>query len=120
MTISRHELDDTCDATLFLRDVTASKRTEHGEVRPLLVGGDPAEKMRRLLDAREPFYKLADFEVAAERGAEQVVAGDTDPFRAADELLDGGDAARLVVLTGLETDLRIVRTVGRAAIFASG
>jgi hypothetical protein len=31
--------------------------------------------MRKLLDAREPFYKLADFEVAAERGVDQVVAG---------------------------------------------
>jgi shikimate kinase len=54
---------------------TAAKRAEQGEVRPLLVGVDPVERMRKLLDAREPFYKLADFEVAAERGPEQVVAG---------------------------------------------
>lgn len=54
---------------------TASKRTEQGEVRPLLVGADPVERMRKLLEAREPFYKLADFEVAAERGMDQVTAG---------------------------------------------
>jgi hypothetical protein len=30
--------------------------------------------MRKLLEAREPFYRLADFEVAAEQGAEQVSA----------------------------------------------
>jgi shikimate kinase len=54
---------------------TAAKRAEMGEVRPLLAGPDPVERMRKLLEAREPFYKLADFEVAAERGTEQVVAG---------------------------------------------
>jgi shikimate kinase len=57
---------------------TAARRAEHGEARPLLVGSDPVEKMRKLLDAREPFYKLADFEVAAERGTDQVVAGVVD------------------------------------------
>jgi shikimate kinase len=60
---------------------TAAKRAEMGEVRPLLVGPDPVERMRKLLDAREPFYKLADFEVAAERGTEQVVAGVLDLAR---------------------------------------
>jgi shikimate kinase len=60
---------------------TAAKRAEQGEVRPLLVGADPVERMRKLLEAREPFYKLADFEVAAERGAEQVVAGVVDLAR---------------------------------------
>jgi shikimate kinase len=61
---------------IYLRcpPATASKRTEHGHVRPLLAGGETLEKMRRLLDAREPFYKLADFEVAAEREADEVVA----------------------------------------------
>lgn len=54
---------------------TAAKRAEEGEVRPLLVGPDPVERMRKLLDAREPFYKLADFEVAAERAVEEVSAG---------------------------------------------
>jgi shikimate kinase len=54
---------------------TAAKRSETGEARPLLTGADPVERMRHLLEAREPFYKLADFEVAAERGMEQVAAG---------------------------------------------
>jgi hypothetical protein len=31
--------------------------------------------MRKLLDSREPFYKLADFEVVADRGVEEVAAG---------------------------------------------
>ena len=42
--------------------------SEQGEARPLLAGSDPVERMRKLLEAREPFYKLADYEVAAERG----------------------------------------------------
>ena len=54
---------------------TAAKRVEQGEVRPLLEGSDPVERMRNLLEFREPFYKLADFEVAAERGVDQVAAG---------------------------------------------
>ncbi|HEX2218162.1 MAG TPA: shikimate kinase [Gemmatimonadales bacterium] len=60
---------------------TAIKRAEQGEVRPLLTGSDPLGRMRKLLEAREPFYKLADFEVAAERGTEQVVAGVVDLAR---------------------------------------
>ena len=46
--------------------VTAARRTDDGEVRPLLGGSDPLEKVRSLLQAREPFYKLADYEVAAD------------------------------------------------------
>lgn len=46
---------------------TAAHRTEQGEVRPLLVGADPIERVRALLAAREPFYKLADYEVSAEK-----------------------------------------------------
>ena len=60
---------------------TAVKRTEQGEARPLLAGGDPLARMRKLLEAREPFYKLADYEVAAERGTEEVVAGVMDIAR---------------------------------------
>jgi shikimate kinase len=59
----------------------AAKRAEEGEIRPLLVGPDPVERMRKLLDSREPFYKLADFEVVAERGAEEVAAGVVDLAR---------------------------------------
>jgi shikimate kinase len=54
---------------------TAAKRAETGDARPLLTGTDPVERMRHLLEAREPFYRLADFEVAAEQGLEQVSAG---------------------------------------------
>jgi len=45
---------------------TAARRSELGEVRPLLTGADPVERTRDLLAAREPFYKLADYEVAAD------------------------------------------------------
>lgn len=45
---------------------TAVRRTEQGEVRPLLVGPDPTERIRALLTAREPYYKLADYELAAD------------------------------------------------------
>ena len=60
---------------------TAVKRVEQGEVRPLLEGTDPVDRMRKLLELREPFYKLADFEVAAEQDAAQVVAGVLDVAR---------------------------------------
>ncbi len=60
---------------------TAAKRAEQGEVRPLLVGPDPIDRMRKLLESREPFYKLADFEVAADRGLEEVTAGVVDLAR---------------------------------------
>jgi shikimate kinase len=60
---------------------TAAKRAEEGELRPLLVGPDPVERMRKLLDSREPFYKLADFEVAADGRIEEVSAGVVDLAR---------------------------------------
>ncbi|HUQ15670.1 MAG TPA: shikimate kinase [Gemmatimonadales bacterium] len=60
---------------------TAAKRAEEGEARPLLVGPDPVERMRKLLESREPFYKLADFEVAADGRMEEVSAGVADLAR---------------------------------------
>ena len=60
---------------------TAAKRADQGEARPLLQGTDPVEQMRKLLELREPFYKLADFEVAAEQDAARVVAGVLDVAR---------------------------------------
>jgi shikimate kinase len=54
---------------------TAAKRSENGEARPLLAGPDPLELMRKLLELREPFYKLADFEVAADADEAKVTAG---------------------------------------------
>jgi shikimate kinase len=59
----------------------AAKRAEQGEVRPLLVGPDPVERMRKLLDSREPFYKLADFEVSADGRMEEVLAAVLDLAR---------------------------------------
>jgi shikimate kinase len=41
---------------------TAAKRAGGEGTRPLLVGEDPVERMRDLLQAREPFYAQADFE----------------------------------------------------------
>ncbi len=61
---------------------TAAKRVEQGEVRPLLAGSDPVERMRKLLVARDPFYQLADCEVAAERGPEHVAAAVVELARA--------------------------------------
>jgi shikimate kinase len=61
---------------IYLRchPATAHKRSDQGEVRPLLAGSDP-QRMRTLLDEREPFYLLADHQVQAEAaGAEQVAA----------------------------------------------
>lgn len=53
---------------------TAAHRTEQGEARPLLAGTDPLEQVRALLAAREPFYKLAHYEVAADKKDAAVVA----------------------------------------------
>ena len=55
---------------------TATRRTEQGDVRPLLVGADPIERTRSLLAAREPFYKLADYEVSADVKPAPAVAQD--------------------------------------------
>lgn len=53
---------------------TAARRTQDGEVRPLLVGADPIDRTRALLAAREPYYKLADYEVATDAKAAPAVA----------------------------------------------
>lgn len=54
---------------------TAVTRTERGEVRPLLAGVDPEQRMRSLLEAREPYYQLADYVVeTGSRAAEAVAA----------------------------------------------
>ena len=52
----------------------AAKRTEQGEARPLLAGTDPAQRMATLLEAREPWYKLADYVVDAGTPAVERVA----------------------------------------------
>ncbi len=55
---------------------TATKRSEQGEARPLLAGVDPAQRMRALLDEREPFYLRADHQVDAERLPAEAVAAE--------------------------------------------
>jgi shikimate kinase len=57
-----------CTATV------AARRSEQSEARPLLAGVDPLQRMRELLKAREPFYGLADYEVAAESSSPAIVA----------------------------------------------
>ena len=58
----------------------AAKRTGGDGTRPLLVGDDPLARMKKLLEEREPFYRLADAEVVndspktAEQAAAEVVA----------------------------------------------
>jgi shikimate kinase len=55
---------------------TASKRSEQGEARPLLAGVDPVQKMKLLLDEREPFYSRADHEVNAENCPPEAVTAE--------------------------------------------
>jgi shikimate kinase len=54
----------------------ATKRSEQGEARPLLAGADPGEKMRALLQEREPFYRLADHQVDADGAPAEAVAAE--------------------------------------------
>ena len=61
-----------CDAKV------AAKRTEQGQDRPLVMGADPEQQIRKLLAEREPFYRLADYvleagKLSAEKVAEEVV-----------------------------------------------
>ena len=53
---------------------TALKRTEQGESRPLLMTPDPLGRMRELQAEREPFYALADRQVAADNRPAEAVA----------------------------------------------
>ena len=78
-----HWAGESACLRIYLRCLpkTAARRADQGETRPLLVGADPVERMRKLLELREPFYKLADFEVAAEKDPDQVVAGVLDLAR---------------------------------------
>ena len=53
----------------------AARRLAGGELRPLLAGSDPEERLKAQLKEREPFYRLADYEVAAgKRPAAEVAA----------------------------------------------
>jgi shikimate kinase len=53
---------------------TALKRTEQTESRPLLMAPDPLARMRELQVEREPFYELADRQVAADTRPAEAVA----------------------------------------------
>ncbi|HUR94445.1 MAG TPA: shikimate kinase [Gemmatimonadales bacterium] len=53
---------------------TAARRSQGSEVRPLLEGADPVERTRALLQAREPFYKLAHYEVSADTKTPAAIA----------------------------------------------
>ena len=55
---------------------TAAKRTEQGEARPLLAGMDPGQRIRALLDEREPFYLTADHTVNTEDVPPEAVAAE--------------------------------------------
>jgi shikimate kinase len=55
---------------------TALKRSAQGEARPLLAGVDPDQRMRSLLEEREPFYRLADHEINTESVPPEAVAAD--------------------------------------------
>jgi shikimate kinase len=55
---------------------TAMKRREKGEAHPLLAGGDPGQKMRMLLEERDPFYRKADHVVNAETAPAEAVAAE--------------------------------------------
>jgi shikimate kinase len=56
--------------------ITATKRSEQGEARPLLAGVDPVQRMRGLLEEREPFYLKADHTVNTETLPAEAVAAE--------------------------------------------
>jgi shikimate kinase len=60
----------------------AARRLEQGEARPLLAGVDPEQRLEAQLKDREPYYRLADYEVAAgKRPAAEVAAEITELAR---------------------------------------
>jgi shikimate kinase len=70
------EIAKTTSIVVYLQcqPSTAAKRSEEGEARPLLAGTDPQQRMRALLQEREPFYLLAHHTVQAEGAAADAVA----------------------------------------------
>lgn len=61
---------------LWCSAATAVRRANQGEVRPLLAGRDPAERMRELLKVRELFYRQAHVEVRTDARPVDAVAAD--------------------------------------------
>jgi shikimate kinase len=72
------EAAKACCLTVYLKCLatTAARRSQSGEVRPLLAAADPTQRMRELLQARESFYALAHFEVNAEGQPAAAVAAE--------------------------------------------
>jgi shikimate kinase len=73
------QLESVMSSTLIVYlkclPATAAKRTQLGEVRPLLSGIDPAQQVKALLEERERFYLLAPHQVDTEHSAPDAVAG---------------------------------------------
>jgi len=62
---------------LKCQPATATKRAAQGETRPVLAGGDdPAQRMKTLLEEREPYYRKAHHEVDADRLPAEAIAGE--------------------------------------------
>lgn len=59
---------------LQCKPAVAAKRLAGGEARPLLMGGNMEEKVRTLLESREPFYLRADCTIPADQGTPEAVA----------------------------------------------
>lgn len=74
------QLEAAMSATLvfYLKclPATASKRSAQSEDRPVLAGVDPVQRMRVLLEEREPFYRKAHHEVDAERSRPEAIAAE--------------------------------------------
>ena len=52
----------------------ALKRVDQGEARPMLMSVDPLGRMRELLAQREPYYQLADRQVATDKRPADAIA----------------------------------------------
>jgi len=75
------EIQDARSGSLLIylkcSPAVAVRRSEQGEVRPLVAGAaDPVDRVKALLAAREPYYKLADYEVATDGKKAPDVAGE--------------------------------------------
>jgi shikimate kinase len=68
----------TLSLVVYLRCLpgTAAKRSQQGEVRPLLAGVDPVLRMQTLLEERQPFYRLAQHQVQTDRSAPEAIAAE--------------------------------------------
>ena len=73
------EIDSARNTSLIIylecQPSTALKRSGQGESRPLLTGADPQQRIRALLQEREPFYLQAHHRVRAE-GTIEAIAGE--------------------------------------------